>query len=147
MKRREAQPMSATEPTFEGQEMDFNEVAKENFKTWNAALATGDAQVVAQLYTDRSTFLPTLSRDFKKGQAGAEEYFLHFLQKKPVGRVTEEEVEPLGPFSYLHSGKYEFTVGPDEKREEVSARFSYVWKQNKEGEWKIVHHHSSLEPE
>lgn len=121
-------------------------VARQNFERWNAALLAKDAKKVADLYTNDATFLPTVSPDFKKGQEGAEAYFRHFLEKDPKGAVVEEAVQPTSPDSYLHSGMYDFEIGPKEKRETVKARFTFLWKKDADGQWKIAHHHSSQVP-
>lgn len=125
---------------------NFLEIARANFQKWNEALKTKDASKVAELYSKDSSFLPTLNGEFKAGQEEAEGYFEHFLLKNPSGKVVEEKVQPLGD-SYVHSGLYDFEVGPADKREIVEARFTYVWQDiNKNGQWKIIHHHSSVKP-
>lgn len=122
-------------------------IARENFKKWNTSLQTKDPMVVAELYTIDSTFLPTVSGEFKKGQNGAQEYFTHFLQKDPFGKITDEEVQELDDNHYLHSGMYTFEVGPVDNRQTVSARFTYVWRKGEAGEWKVILHHSSMRPQ
>lgn len=122
------------------------EIAQENFKMWNNTLLTKDAKKVAELYSEDATFHPTMSGDFKLGQEGAGDYFEHFLLKNPVGKVVEEKVQPIGDDSYLHSGLYNFEIGPTDKRETAKARFTYLWKKDKNGQWKIAHHHSSVLP-
>ena len=132
--------------TREGKEI-LEGIAKQNFKTWSEALTTKDPKAVAGLYTPDATFLPTVSGEFKKGQEGAEEYFHHFLEKDPKGEVVEEEVQSLGENCYLHSGMYNFEVNsPEGGRQTVEARFSFVWQKNESGDWKILHHHSSVKP-
>ena len=122
-------------------------IAQENFISWNNALQTGDPKKVAEFYADDATFLPTVSGEFKRGQTGAEEYFKHFLEKKPTGEIVEDEVQTLGPNRYLHSGFYNFEVDNDSGgRKIIEARFSFIWIENSEGEWKILHHHSSVKP-
>jgi len=124
----------------------LEKTAEENFDRWNGALLTKDPAKVAELYAEDSTFLPTVSGEFKKGQPGAEEYFKHFLEKDPTGEIKEEEVQELGPDCYLHSGLYDFEIGPEEERQIVEARFTFVWQKNQAGEWEIAHHHSSVKP-
>jgi hypothetical protein len=47
----------------------------------------------------------------------------------------------------LHSGLYDFEVDKNGGgREIIHARFTYLWGLNKKGEWKILHHHSSIKP-
>ena len=122
-------------------------IAQENFALWNQALQTRDPKKVAELYEDENTFLPTLSADFKKGLQGAEEYFHHFLEKNPFGTVVEEEVQEINNNAYIHSGLYNFDVGPENNRTVAEARFTFVWRRKIGGKWKIAHHHSSLKPE
>jgi len=124
-------------------------VAKKNFNFWNEALLSKDPKKVVALYTEDVTFLPTLSSDFKMGKSGAEEYFIHFLEKNPEGKIIAEKVQKLSENSYSHSGLYDFEVDNEEKegeRKVVRARFTFVWEKDKEGKWKIIHHHSSLLP-
>jgi len=123
------------------------ELARTNFEIWNKALQTKDPKAVAALYDEANTFLPTLNGEFKQGQEQAEGYFEHFLQKDPSGEIVQDACQPLGPDTYLHSGMYNFTVGPEGDRKVVEARFTYVWKKDAAGNWKILHHHSSVKPQ
>lgn len=124
----------------------MEQTARENFEKWNAALQTKDPQKVAELYTTNSTFHPTMSGNFEFGQEGAEGYFEHFLLKNPFGKIVEDKVQTIDDNSYVHSGLYDFVVGPAEKRETVKARFTFIWQKDENGDWKIIHHHSSQKP-
>ncbi len=88
------------------------ELARQNFKKWNDSLQTKDPKAVAALYSEDNTFLPTLNGEFKQGQEAAEGYFEHFLQKDPSGEIVQDACQALGPDSYIHSGLYNFMVGP-----------------------------------
>jgi len=122
-------------------------VVSENFNRWNEALLSRDPKKVAELYTEDVTFLPTLSPDFKFGQEETEGYFKHFLEKNPEGKVIAEKFQTLSPKSYLHSGMYDFVVDQNGERKTVEARFTFLWEQDENGEWKIAHHHSSIKPQ
>lgn len=124
----------------------LKELARENFRRWSDALATGDEHEVAKLYADGATFLPTLSPEFKHSPEATVEYFAEFLKKHPAGEVREEVVQPLGEGRYLHSGLYDFTIDAEDGRQVVEARFTFVWELDENGEWRIIHHHSSLSP-
>ncbi|MBI2637227.1 MAG: SgcJ/EcaC family oxidoreductase [Parcubacteria group bacterium] len=126
--------------------MEYATIARQNFSVWNEALRSGDPRKVAALYADGVTFLPTVSGECKRGRAAAEGYFAHFLAKRPSGTVVQDEVQPLGPDCYVHSGRYDFEVGPAQSRSVVEARFTFVWCRNARGEWEILHHHSSARP-
>lgn len=125
---------------------DIKKIATQNFQSWNNALLSKDPKKVTQLYTESCTFLPTLSPEFKKGLVGTEEYFQHFMLKNPAGKIISEEVQEIAENAYLHSGMYDFTVGPEDKREIVRARFTYLWQLDQDNNWKIAHHHSSVKP-
>jgi uncharacterized protein (TIGR02246 family) len=122
------------------------EIARENFKKWNDLLQTGDPKKVAELYASEATFLPTMSGSFKSGKAEAEGYFEHFLQKHPFGKVVEEKIQFTDPNHYLHSGLYNFEVDAKSARDIVCARFTFLWGKDEKGQWKILHHHSSVKP-
>lgn len=130
----------------EGGEMALEKIAKENFVLWADTLLTKDPKKVAELYSNDATFLPTMSPDFKHGELEAQDYFKHFLEKDPEGMVIQDEVQPLGQGAYLHSGMYNFEVGKNGDRSVVEARFSFAWRKETDGKWKIIHHHSSVKP-
>ena len=73
----------------------IQEIASRNFSKWNSALQTGNPKEVAALYFKDATFLPTTSREFKKGQKGAEEYFTHFLKKIPRVKLQKKKFKLL----------------------------------------------------
>jgi uncharacterized protein (TIGR02246 family) len=133
---------------FMEQKQNFLEIAQANFQRWNEALQTKDAKQVAEMYTADNLFLPTMSPDFKRGTTGAEEYFTHFLEKNPVGKITEDGVISVSPDAYLHTGMYDFEIDNKETggRQIAKARFSYLWQKDEKGNWKIAHHHSSVLP-
>ena len=124
-----------------GEKMEM--IVERNFGVWNQALLSKDKDVVANLYTQDATFLPTLSPDFKMSRDGAKEYFEHFLQKDPSGRIIKEAVQTVPIGTVIHSGLYEFEVGQEGKREVLPARFTFIWQPD----GKIIHHHSSLVPQ
>ena len=126
--------------------MEIQEIARENFAKWAETLLTKDPKKVAELYAEDSTFLPTVSSEFKKGKLEAEDYFEHFLKINPKGEIKKEEIQPMGENFYLHSGMYDFEVDEDGERAVIEARFSFVWRKDSDGKWKILHHHSSQKP-
>ena len=121
--------------------------AKINMDNWLQTLGTKDPEQVAVLYIEDATFLPTVSGDFKRGQDGAKDYFVHFLAKNPKGEVIDDVVTSINESSYLHSGMYNFELDSENGRVVVNARFTYLWLKDESGAWKISHHHSSMRPE
>jgi uncharacterized protein (TIGR02246 family) len=128
------------------QKKSVEEIARGNMTLWLATLKTKNPKEVAALYSEDATFLPTVSGEFKHGEDEAEGYFVHFLAKNPEGEVKDETVQSLGDNAYIHSGMYNFELDGSERREIVEARFTYVWKKEADGKWKIIHHHSSVRP-
>jgi len=142
---------SSVVPNFTPPVPDMLTMARANFKRWNDALQTKNAQTVANMYvSDKLSFLPTVSPDHIKAggvASNTEDYFVEFVKKNPFGTITDDSVDMYdNGDAYLHSGLYTFELGDDDARTPVQARFSYVWKKV-EGEWKISHHHSSVRPE
>ena len=124
----------------------MEKIAGENFTRWNETLLTEDPEKVAALYAASSTFLPTMSGELKTGRLGATEYFKHFLEQKPNSEIIQEKIQPLGDAGYVHSGRYDFEVGPEHNRKKVEARFTFIWQRDDAGAWTIIHHHSSIKP-
>ena len=112
------------------------------FNLWNDALATGDPATVAKRYSKEGVLLPTLSDVPRNDFEGIKDYFVHFLEKKPTGKILEGEIF-VGNNWAQDAGIYEFTFADGSK---VKARYSFVYVYEN-GEWMISHHHSSLMPE
>jgi uncharacterized protein (TIGR02246 family) len=118
------------------------------FDGWNAALQTGDAETVADLYASDAVLLPTVSNKVRTDRAGIVDYFEHFLQNKPAGKKVQTVVNVLDDNSAIDTGVYEFTLTDHETGEKkvVEARYTYAYEK-RGGEWLIVNHHSSAMPE
>jgi uncharacterized protein (TIGR02246 family) len=115
---------------------------KQLFNQWNASLQTGDPKKVSLNYLSDAVLLPTLSNHVRLTDSERIEYFKHFLQKKPVGKINSRSIR-LGCNSAIDTGTYTFSFADHSK---VRARytFTYAW----DGQaWKISSHHSSTMPE
>jgi uncharacterized protein (TIGR02246 family) len=116
------------------------------FDEWNAALATGDAEKVADLYAPTAVLLPTVSDEIRTTRAQIVDYFTKFLQSKPQGRIDREIITILDSNNAINTGLYTFTLTQDDVQQQVPARYTYVYERI-DGNWLIVNHHSSLLPE
>lgn len=112
------------------------------FGLWNDALKTGDPAIVAKRYAREGVLLPTLSDVPRTDVEGIKDYFVHFLEKKPTGKILEGEIY-VGNNWAQDAGIYEFTFQDGSK---VKARYSFVYVYE-DGQWLISHHHSSLMPQ
>jgi len=112
------------------------------FESWNQALATGDPAQVAQLYGHQALLLPTLSSELRETPEAITDYFQSFLARHPSGSVTHRQIR-LGCNGAVDAGTYRFTLHDPEAT--VEARFTFVYGLE-DGQWRILHHHSSLLP-
>lgn len=113
------------------------------FDRWNRSLQTGDPQKVVANYAERSVLLPTVSNKPRVTAAEKVDYFQHFLQNKPVGKIDWRFIE-IGCNAVVDAGLYTFTYGTT--GEQVKARFTYTYKWDGR-QWLITTHHSSKMPE
>lgn len=116
------------------------------FQRWNASLQTGNPAEVVKNYAADAVLLPTLSNKMRTDHAAIQDYFVHFLEKKPFGKINASEIH-IGCNTAYDVGNYTFTVtDKDGKTSDVAARYSFVYE-FKDGKWLIAHHHSSAMPE
>jgi uncharacterized protein (TIGR02246 family) len=119
-------------------------LAEDLFERWNEALKSGDAQRISQCYTDDAVLLPTFSNVPRFSRSEIQDYFEQLLQKKLLSKVNQRYVK-LGCNMITDAGVYTFHVINAGKTEHVLARYTFVYV-NRDGEWLIAHHHSSLMP-
>jgi uncharacterized protein (TIGR02246 family) len=116
------------------------------FPEWNAALATGDPEKVADLYAPEGVLLPTVSNQVRTDRAAIADYFVKFLQSKPQGKIDKEHITVLDADTAVNTGVYTFSLTQDGRPQQVQARFTYVYELIG-GKWLIANHHSSAMPE
>jgi uncharacterized protein (TIGR02246 family) len=112
------------------------------FDEWNNALKTGDPEQVTALYANDAILLPTMSNLVRHNHSEIKDYFVHFLEKGPVGVINESNIRSFGQLA-INSGIYTFSFKDGTS---APARFTFVYRRNGE-RWQIVEHHSSLMPE
>ena len=93
------------------------------FGDWNDALATGDPDVVTNMYAEDAVLLPTVSNQVRHNHAEIRDYFVAFLAKQPQGVITESNARVLSDTLATNAGVYVFTFGDGST---VSARFNYT---------------------
>jgi len=113
------------------------------FDRWNQSLQTGDPRKVVENYADKSVLLPTVSNTPRLNAAQKQDYFEHFLQDKPFGRIDFRTIE-IGCTTAVDAGLYTFTFA--KTGAVVKARYTYTYKWDG-SRWLITSHHSSAMPE
>ncbi len=113
------------------------------FDRWNQALQTGDPHEVVANYAEPSLLLPTLSNKPRVTATEKEDYFHHFLENQPAGKIDFRIIE-IGCNTAVDSGLYTFTFRTTGAQ--VKARYTYTYKWDGT-QWLITSHHSSAMPE
>ncbi|MBP2169427.1 uncharacterized protein (TIGR02246 family) [Erwinia toletana] len=112
------------------------------FDRWNESLKSGDPQKVSENYLSDAVLLPTVSNTVRLTDAERKEYFEHFLEKKPTGKIDSRTIR-IGCNKAIDAGTYTFTFKDNTT---VSARYTFTYAWNGE-KWLISTHHSSAMPE
>jgi hypothetical protein len=113
------------------------------FERWNQSLQTGDVHRVVANYAQRSILLATLSNKPRITVAEKAEYFEHFLENQPSGKIDFSFVD-IGCNSAFDAGLYTFTFKRTGAVVPARYTFTYAWDGK---QWLITSHHSSLMPE
>ena len=113
------------------------------FDRWNQSLQTDDPHKVVANYAERSILLPTVSNTPRLTVAEKEDYFHHFLQDGPSGKIDMHFIE-LGCNSAVDAGLYTFTFAKTGAIVHARYTFTYHWDG---AQWLITSHHSSAMPE
>ena len=121
-----------------------NEIS-DQFTKWNNALLTEDPDKVVACYATDAILLPTVSAKVRHNLEEIRNYFVHFLSKKPHGRIIEQNIRKYDRIA-INSGLYTFSLTEDGGRTDVAARFTFVYRKFDDG-WRIIEHHSSILPE
>ena len=112
-----------------------------------SSFTTGNVDAVMSQYADPAVMIdasnPTPSTD-RKVQTG---WARAFVSMKPTNyHVPDRHIQILGPDAFVSSGTEVFTIQAGAATPTVSARFTDVFKRQKDGSWKIVHEHVSMPP-
>jgi len=78
------------------------------FDRWNSSLQTGDPHKVVANYATKSVLLPTVSNKPRLTPEEKEDYFHHFLENKPFGRIDSRTIE-IDCNTAIDVGLYTFT--------------------------------------
>ena len=113
------------------------------FDRWNRSLLTGDPHKVVANYAEHSVLLATVSNKPRLTPAEKEDYFEHFLENRPAGKIDRRWVE-IGCNTALDTGLYTFTFA--KTGAVVRARYTYTYRWDGK-QWLITSHHSSALPE
>ncbi len=120
-------------------------MAENLLKKWEVCLNNGDLSGIVSLYTDNAVLWGTFSDIIRDNPELIREYFQNLFERKNL-KVTfgSSNLRSFGSAA-IYSGEYEFSY---EEGGVVScpARFSFVFYKERNEQYKIIDHHSSLIP-
>jgi uncharacterized protein (TIGR02246 family) len=112
---------------------------------WAAAFTANDADAVVRLYAPNAILLGTVSPDIASDPSAFRNYFARLPGSGNKVVIGERRTVILGDDAVLGTGFYDFTLVREGKPVSSPARFTIVVVK-REGQWLIVHHHSSARP-
>lgn len=108
---------------------------------WVAAYSANDVEALTKVYAPDAILLGTTSPVISENTGGIREYFKDMPGSGRKNVITERRTIVLGEDSVLATGFYEF-FRPEQKDTPRPSRFTMVLVK-RDGQWVIVHHHSS----
>lgn len=112
---------------------------------WVAAYNSRDPARIVAYYEKDAVFWGTTSSKIRTTPEQILEYFKD-APKRPDARVAivDQEVRVAGDMAFS-AGTYTFSDTRDGKPVTNPSRFTFVFR-NRDGQWRLVHHHSSRMP-
>jgi uncharacterized protein (TIGR02246 family) len=122
---------------------------KEGYKLpyiWMNNICKRSPEGMLDLYSNNAILLATYSNSILRGKEELLEYFEEFLSKDGLcGEITSNYTQQRGN-TLINSGTYSFLFYENGETMEVEARYTFVYKLCN-GEWKVINHHSSVNPD
>ena len=120
-------------------------MAENLLKKWETCLNNGDLEGIVSLYADNAVLWGTFSDIIRDNPELIREYFeALFLRDNLKVEFGDSNLRSFGEAA-IYSGEYEFTYN-DGGEVKSPARFSFVFYKDKDRQYKIIDHHSSLVP-
>jgi len=114
---------------------------------WIDLVSAQDMDGVVNMYAEDGVLLGTYSDKVRLGKDDIKAYFEDFLFKKPEASVVDSTTHYVLDKFYVINGFYDFKIEDQSKskKQVVHARFTFVFEK-REGDFKILSHHSSIIP-
>lgn len=122
------------------------EAVEAQFKLFNDAWATKDAETVTSLFAKDGVLLATVSNTPRTTPDTIKDYFVSFLKGAPVGTINTSTVK-LGCNTAARMGTWTVALTNQNSglRNDVKARYTFIYTYEG-GVWKVAHLHSSMMP-
>lgn len=114
--------------------------------SWRAAVDARDAKKVAALYDPQALLYATFQTRLDSPKEILS-YFKHLTEKPDLKvKFHRQDIRVIGGDAAINSGLYTFSYTEDGKPVSVPARYTFVYVKDN-GAWRIINHHSSVNPE
>jgi uncharacterized protein (TIGR02246 family) len=143
-KQQQAEP-PIIPPEYQPPPQVTEEAVRSWFDEWNAAMATGEASVVANWYSPQAVMVPIVSSTPRTTPQEIFEYYQLFLWSRPQARAIQSYVT-VSKHWCKDVGVLEYTLKDSngEIQERIKERYSFLYIYDDSAGWKIAHHHSAV---
>ena len=121
------------------------EEANEAVDRWVAAYNSNDLNAITNMYTPDAILLGRVSPVLSQGPQAIHDFFLKSMGSGKTNTVGERRTIVIDDNAVVVTGFDDFTRMADRLPIPGPARFTMVMVR-RDGEWRIVHHHSSPRP-
>lgn len=102
---------------------------------------------MTKLYAPDAVLWGTVSEQLRVTPQEIEDYFEYFARLPDLKVSAYKPNIRIFGNTAINDGYYNFTFTlPDGTTETKKARYSFVYRKNREGNWEIIDHHSSVLP-
>jgi uncharacterized protein (TIGR02246 family) len=116
------------------------------FEQWIATFNSHDANRLSRLYDDNARLLSTGGNEKPlDGRETIRVYFIPFMNRGDTVVFDHDDAIKVVSNVAVETGYYHFNIFPDGKPDVWVARYTFVFEK-KDGNWMILHHHSSRVP-
>ena len=116
------------------------------FEQWIATFNSHDADRLSELYDQGARLLSTGGNEKPlDGRETIRVYFTPFLKRGDAVVFDHDDAVKVSSNIGVETGYYHFNIDPTGKPDVWVSRYTFVFEK-KDGNWLIVHHHSSRVP-
>jgi uncharacterized protein (TIGR02246 family) len=113
---------------------------------WIATFNSHDADRLSQLYDQNARLLSTGGNEKPlDGRETIHVYFIPFMKRGDTVALDHDDAVKVFSNIAVETGYYHFNIFPDGKPDVWVARYTFVFEK-KDGNWVILHQHSSRVP-
>jgi uncharacterized protein (TIGR02246 family) len=114
---------------------------------WIEAVNSGQVGTICALYRIDAVLLATFDPKPLATPKERENYFVNFKARKGLKAAVDEcHAQRLGDAAGTASGLYTFSFVENGAPQTARARFTFVYERQRDGQWLIAAHHSSVAP-